>query len=400
MRGVRQSASRRQRAEWRAADGDYVRGESLSAHRQTAPSRGALWARLRYASTRAAMRQSEPRPSGSGFFGAAFILAALTLSAEESKVPVTALAFSPDGKILVSGGYKEVRLWNAADGKLVRRLGGLSGQVRAVAFGKDSRQRAVAAGVAGRSGSVVLLDLDTGTIAPIEQAKDEMLAVAFSADGKWLATGGTDSTVRVWNLETKAAPLQLKGHTDWISGLAFAPDGKLLASSSADRTARIWKTDTWKEEFQLPLQITEPVSGVAFATEGDLLAFAVGGPEERSVRVWRTEGAFKEIDSSRPNARNQVMQTRPMDTGACLPLAVAFAKAQPHSRMVVGCTDKTVRLMGPGGNTIATATGHTDWVYAVAASPDGLRLASGSGDGTVKIWGPAGKLLLTLGTQP
>jgi WD40 repeat protein len=68
--------------------------------------------------------------------------------------------------------------------------------------------------------------------------------------------------------------------------------------------------------------------------------------------------------------------------------------------MVVGCTDKTVRLMGPGGNTIATATGHTDWVYSVAASPDGLKLASGSGDGTVKIWGPAGKLLLTLGTQP
>jgi WD40 repeat protein len=272
--------------------------------------------------------------------------------------------------------------------------------VRAVAFGKDSRQLAVAAGVAGRSGSVVLLDLDTGTIAPIEQAKDEMLAVAFSADGKWLATGGTDSTIRVWNLETKAPPLELKGHTDWISGLAFSPDGKLLASSSADRTARIWKTDTWKEEFQLPVQITEPVSGVAFATEGDLLAFAVGGPEERSVRVWRTEGAFKEIDSSRPNARNQAMQTRPMDTGACLPLAVTFAKAQPHSRMVVGCTDKTVRLMGAGGNTLATAIGHTDWVYSVAASPDGLKLASGSGDGTVKIWGPAGKLLLTLGTQP
>ena len=329
-----------------------------------------------------------------------FLFAALALSAAEPKVPVTALAFSPDGKILVSGGYKEVRLWDAADGKLMRKLGGLSGQVRAVAFGKENGVLAVATGVAGRSGAVALLDLGNAAITPIEQAKDEMLAVAFSADGKWLATGGTDSTIRLWNLETKAAALELKGHTDWISGLAFSPDGRLLASGSADRTARIWKTGTWKEEFQLPVQITEPVSGVAFATEGDLLAFAVGGPEERSIRIWRTQGAFTEIDSSRPNARNQVMQTRPMDTGACMPLGVAFAKALPHSRMVVGCTDKTVRVMGPNGNTIATASGHADWVYAVAASPDGSRLASGSGDGTVKLWGPGGRLLLTLGTQP
>ena len=115
--------------------------------------------------------------------------------------------------------------------------------------------------------------------------------------------------------------------------------------------------------------------------------------------MWRTQGAFTEIDSSRPNARNQLMQTRPIDTGACLPLAVTFAKAPPRSRMVVGCTDNTVRVMGPGGNDIATASGHTDWVYAVATSPDGSRLASGSGDGTMKIWGPAGRLLRTLGNE-
>ena len=236
------------------------------------------------------------------------LLLALALSAAEPKVPVTALGFSPDGKTLVSGGYKEILLWDGASGKLVRRLGGLSGQVRAVAFGKDSRTLAVAAGVAGRSGAVALLDLETGAMTPIQQATDEILAVALSADGKWLATGGTDSTVRVWNLETKAAPLELKGHTDWISSLAFSPDAKLLASGSADKTARIWKTDTWKEEFQLPVQITEPVSGVAFATEGDLLAFAVGGQEERSIRVWRTEGAFKEIDSSRPQAWPSVLR--------------------------------------------------------------------------------------------
>lgn len=247
------------------------------------------------------------------------LLIAVALYAAEPKVPVTALAFSPDGKVLVSGGYREVALWNPADGKLLRKVGGLAGQVRAVAFGKDSRTLAVSTGIPGRSGAVVLLDLESGDLTPLQQAKDEMLAVAFSSNGKWVASGGTDATVRIWNLETNAAPLELKGHTDWISALAFSPDGTLLASGSADRTARIWKIATWKGEFQLPVQITEPVSGVAFATEGDFLAFTVGGPEEHAVRVWRTQGAFTEIDPSRPGARNQVMQTRPMDTGACLP---------------------------------------------------------------------------------
>ncbi len=94
--------------------------------------------------------------------------------------------------------------------------------------------------------------------------------------------------------------------------------------------------------------------------------------------------------------RNQLMQTRPIDTGACLPLAVAFQKAQPRSRAIVGCTDNTVRAIAPNGNTLATMTGHTDWVYAAASSPDGTRIASAGADGTIKIWSPTAKLLFTL----
>ena len=74
----------------------------------------------------------------------------------------------------------------------------------------------------------------------------------------------------------------------------------------------------------------------------------------------------------------------------------AGAPANAHSRLVMACADKTVKVVGPGENVLNTLTGHTDWVYAVAASPDGLRFASGSGDGTVKVWGAAGKLLATL----
>ena len=319
------------------------------------------------------------------------------------RVPVTGLAFSPDGKLLVSGGYKELLLWDPSTGRLVRKIGKLSGQVRALAFGADSGSIAVADGVPGRAGSVTLVNLETGAITAIQQAKDEMLAVAFSPDGKYVATGGTDSIVRIYAPGTTSAPVELKGHSDWISSVAFSPDGKLFASGSADKTARVWKTDTWKEIFQLPMQITEPVSAVAFANEGDLLAFATGGPDERAIRIWRTQGAFTEIDSTRPGQRNGLMQTRPIDTGACLPLSVTFGKAQPHSRMIVGCSDKTVRFIAPGGNTIATGAGHADWVYTVASSPDGTRIASAGADGAVKIWSPAGKLLFTLiegTTQP
>jgi len=90
------------------------------------------------------------------------------------------------------------------------------------------------------------------------------------------------------------------------------------------------------------------------------------------------------------------MQTRLMDTGACMPLALTWVKAMQHSRNLVGCSDKTVRVMGQNGNTFATLAEHADWVYAVAALPDGSRLASAGGDGSIKIWGAAGRLLFTL----
>jgi WD40 repeat protein len=295
---------------------------------------------------------------------------------------VLAVAFSPDGRWLVSGGQGELKVWDATAARLERRIGGLDGRTRAIAFRPDGRTLAVATGVPGRSGAVSLVDFTAGTVQRIAESQDEMLAVAFSPDGKWLAFGGTGAKVGIWSMDDARLVDTIAEHTAWIQGLSFSPDGKLLASGSADQTVGVWDTATWKNVRRLPLTPSDPINAVAFSPDGQLLAYASA---ERAIRIWRTDA---------PRA-----QTRAIDLDACLPLSVAWIKGPQRSRIVAACSDGTLRAMGPAGNQQVTFTGHSDWVYAVAVSPDGARIASGSGDGTVRLWGPAGRLLATFAEE-
>lgn len=324
-------------------------------------------------------------------------------------VPISAVAFSADSKRLFVGGYKEVLVWDLEEIKLAQRLGAgqLSGQVRAVALSNDGKNLALAEGTPGASGAVRLLDIASGKIAAtLAEAKDEFISLALSPDGKLLAAGGSDGVVRLWNTGDQKLAKELKGHSDWVSGIAFSPDGKFLASGSMDKTVQIWEADAWSPVVKLPQPLTESVYGLAFSTNSEFLAFAVGGAEEHTVRIWRTASVeeSRESASNRTPRREAVRQTRPIDTGACSPLGVAGGQppaGAPASaragRMFVPCTDRSVRVVGPNGAVLGTLTGHADWVYSVAASPDGAWVASGSGDGTVRLWtaGDA-RLLATL----
>ena len=341
---------------------------------------------------------------------AVLLLSALTLPAAQlppPPEPVTALAFSPDDAWLVSGGYNQALVWNGATGKLDRKIAGLPGRVRALAFSPDGKLLAAAGGMAGQSGAAVLVDFSTGAVTPLATARDELLAVAFSPDGKLLASGGANNLAEVWNVADAKPVATLADHTGWVTGLAFSPDGKLLATSSADQRVRVWFTSTWKSDFALPEPAAGLVTGVAFAPEGDFLAFSVAGDDEHAIRTWKPQNAFVEPDPNRPNLHATLVQTRPIDTGGCVPLAVAFFNAPkpakgvpPHSRILAACSDHTVRLIGTGGNTISTRPSHADWVYAVAPDADGVRYATGGGDGVIKIWGAADKPLFVLAEGP
>jgi DNA-binding beta-propeller fold protein YncE len=297
-------------------------------------------------------------------------------------VPLSGLSFSPDGKTLAVGGYQEVLLWDLANAKLARRIGvGQIGDfVRSVAFRNNGQWLAVAEGTPYGAGTVKVFDVNGGQPAlAFPEPKDAVFAVSFSPDGKLLAAGGADNVARVWNAEQKKLVGELRGHTAWVLGTSFSGDGKFIVTSSADRTAQVWEVGTWKPVAKMDQM--EPVNGAVFGPNAELLAVAVAGPTDRMIRLRRRDN------------RDLV---RAIDMGVPGPLGVLWAPA--GNRMYVPLTDKTVRVYDPtSGGHVATLAGHTDWVYGVALSADGSKLATASADGTVKLWHTGeNRLLATL----
>ncbi len=305
-------------------------------------------------------------------------------------LPIAALAFSPDDKTLAVGGYQEVLLWDLAGARLAKRVGGgyLHGMVHAVAFLDAGKALAVGDGVPYQSGAVTVLDIETGKpTARFDQPRGPVECLAVSPDGKRLAAGGADSLVWVWNLATAKLVKTIDAHHDRVLGVAFSSDGKRLATAGADHTLRVWDAGTWEPLVRYDLPAT--AHAVALSPDAKIVVAAVGGPGEWALRVGRIDSDLQQAARRKPTAR-------PISTGTGMPLDVVWpAKG---ANVFVACNDHTVRAYRAANRRVAaTFNGHTDWVYCVAATADGTRLASGSADGTVKLWrATGGKPLATL----
>lgn len=303
--------------------------------------------------------------------------AAMAVPPPVAPAPVTAVAFSPDGKLLAAGGYQAVRLLDPATGEVVRTLTGPSDQVLSLAWSTDGRWLAAAGGTPGEFGEVALWDTGAwGKPRVRRRHADTIYSIAWRPGAPEFATASLDKTVALWNAAGAIAVRTLKDHADSVFAVAYSPDGKWLATGSADRSVKLYRAGVAGRP-TASLTHNDGVTALAFGSKSDLLVSAC---QDRKVRVWPVkEGQIE-------NPLRDHSEGEPVN-------AVAFSA--DGSTFVWGAANRKVRLWNADvSSQKRELSDPTDWVYAVAASPDGKLIAAGAGDGKLYLWSePEGKLV-------
>ena len=278
--------------------------------------------------------------------------------------PSAGMMLSQDSTLVASRnpgyGSGEMSVWRVIDGKKLITKNTIP-YPEAVAFSSDGRLFA--------SGwrTIILSDIEKAiTIASLEGHSDsDINSIAFSPNGRQLASGSDDTTITLWDTEKFKEIATLEGHSGSVSSLAFSPDGRHIVSGSDDTTIKLWNIETSQEIVTLRGH-SESVNSIVFSPDGRQIA---SGSYDTTIKLWDVE-ENREIVTLRGHSENVN--------------SIAFS---PDGRQLVsGSDDTTIKLWNVETSQEIATYRQSKRVYSVAFSPDSNSFASASQDMTIKFW--------------
>ena len=287
------------------------------------------------------------------------------------RAAVTALAFSPEARLLAVGRYGKVEIVDPQSQAVVKSLEGPEGNVNGIVWSSDGTHVFAASGENGVVGSARQWSVADGRLErTIRGHRDTIYALALSPDGSLLATGSYDQKIKLWRVGDGSEVRTLSGHNGAVFGIAFRPDGRLLASASADRVVKLWDVATGERRDTLSQPLKEQV-GVAWSPDGKRLAAA--GADHR-IRIWSVSAEARETTNPLIIARyaheQPVLRIAWSRDGASV-----LSSAQDGICKVWNAEDMKERLALPK---------QEDWPTAIADAGD--MIVAGLGNGQLRFF--------------
>jgi len=292
----------------------------------------------------------------------------------ESQAAVNAVAFSPDGQTVATGGDDQlVQTWSAENGAPFDAYAAELGSIRFLSYNLDGRIVSSAqnkGAVLWRTAPSWVLSKTIGSGDAQSTLISRVVSLSFSPDGKGLATGGgapsRSGEVKIWNPENGTLLREIKNaHSDTVNALEFSADGKYLATASADKFVKVFESASGELAKTLTGH-THYVLGVSWKADGRALA-SVGA--DKSLKVWNFPGGEQRQNTT--TFSKELTQVRFVGLG---------------SEMLAASGDSRVRLMQEEGKTVREFAGGKGFLFSTAATPDAQTVIGGGEDSVLRIW--------------